>query len=186
MIESVAAHPLVTAPTIPGFGAAHEEVMRRLPYLARALVVIRDRSRGRITATGAVTYPIDATDIERIRAGMIGAARAYLAAGAVAVHLPVHGLAPVRSERDLARVRDVRLGPADFAMLYAVHLFGGATMGHVADGAVADEAGAVRGVRGLWVADASSFPTNTGVNPQITIMANALRVAEGVAAEARG
>ena len=33
-------------------------------------------------------------------------------------------------------------------------------------------------VGGLHVADAASLPSNTGVNPQITIMANALRVAE--------
>jgi choline dehydrogenase-like flavoprotein len=39
----------------------------------------------------------------------------------------------------------------------------------------------VWGARGLYVADASAFPSNTGVNPQISIMANALRVAEGAA-----
>jgi choline dehydrogenase-like flavoprotein len=48
-----------------------------------------------------------------------------------------------------------------------------------------DERGAVFGVRGLYVVDAASLPSNTGVNPQITIMANALRIAAGVIAEAR-
>ena len=38
-------------------------------------------------------------------------------------------------------------------------------------------------VRGLYVSDASSLPSNTGVNPQVTIMANALRIAEGAAVE---
>jgi choline dehydrogenase-like flavoprotein len=185
MIESVAGHPLVTAPTIGGFGPSHEAAMRRLAHFARALVVIRDRSRGRIDAEGAITYPVLAEDIERLRAGMMGAARAYLAAGALAVHLPVHGLAPVRSEGDLARVRDVSLAPSRLALLYAVHLFGGAAMGGERAGGVADERGAVRGVRGLWVADASGLPTNTGVNPQITIMANALRIATGIVTEAR-
>jgi choline dehydrogenase-like flavoprotein len=33
-------------------------------------------------------------------------------------------------------------------------------------------------VRGLWVADASTFPTCVGVNPQMTIMAFAKRTAE--------
>lgn len=185
MIESVAGHPLVTAPTVPGFGAAHEAVMRRLPHLARALVVGRDRSRGRIDAAGRVTYPVLAEDLERLRAGMIGAARAYLAAGARAVHLPVHGLAPIRSARDLGRAREVAFAPSRLALLYAVHLFGGAAMSGRRGAGVLDERGAVSGVRGLYVADASTLPTNTGVNPQITILANALRIAAGIAAEAR-
>jgi choline dehydrogenase-like flavoprotein len=43
-----------------------------------------------------------------------------------------------------------------------------------------DETGAHRGARGLYVTDASGLPTNTGVHPQITIMANALGVAGGI------
>ena len=48
-----------------------------------------------------------------------------------------------------------------------------------------DERGACFGVRGLYVVHAAGLPGNTGVNPQITIMANALRIAEGAAVEAR-
>jgi choline dehydrogenase-like flavoprotein len=40
-----------------------------------------------------------------------------------------------------------------------------------------DSWGAVRGVRGLHVADASLFPTCPGVNPQVSIMAFATRIA---------
>jgi choline dehydrogenase-like flavoprotein len=36
------------------------------------------------------------------------------------------------------------------------------------------------GVRGLYIVDAASLPSATGVNPQITIMANALRIAAGL------
>ena len=41
--------------------------------------------------------------------------------------------------------------------------------------------GRVWDVEGLYVCDASSLPSNTGVNPQITILANALRIADGAA-----
>jgi choline dehydrogenase-like flavoprotein len=181
MIESVAGHPLVTAPTIPGFGAAHAAVMAQLPYLARALIVIRDRSRGRIDAGGTLAYDVVPQDLERLRAGMIGAARAYLAAGALEVHVPVHGVAPLRSTRDLARVESLDLSPSRFALVYAVHLFGGAPMGGRAIDPC-DETGRRREARGLYVTDASVLPTNTGVNPQITIMANALRIARGIVA----
>jgi cholesterol oxidase len=74
----------------------------------------------------------------------------------------------------------MRLRPSDLASLYAVHLFGGAAMGGTPETGTCDEAGAVFGVRGLYVADAASLPTATGVNPQITIMANALRIAAGL------
>jgi cholesterol oxidase len=65
-------------------------------------------------------------------------------------------------------------------MCYAVHLFGGAAMGASPASGVCDEAGRVFGVHGLYVVDAATLPTATGVNPQITIMANALRIASGI------
>ncbi|HWP65873.1 MAG TPA: GMC family oxidoreductase N-terminal domain-containing protein, partial [Candidatus Limnocylindria bacterium] len=56
MIESVSALPVPTATALPGFGAAHEAHMRRLAHFARALVVVRDRARGRVAADGSVSY----------------------------------------------------------------------------------------------------------------------------------
>ncbi len=48
-----------------------------------------------------------------------------------------------------------------------------------------DESGRAFDVAGLYVTDAAALPSNTGANPQITIMANALRIAGGITA-ARG
>ena len=49
------------------------------------------------------------------------------------------------------------------------------------DGACAPD-GSVHGTRDLYVADASLFPTSVGVNPMMTVIAFAKRVARGVAA----
>jgi choline dehydrogenase-like flavoprotein len=45
---------------------------------------------------------------------------------------------------------------------------------------VADPYGEVHGVRGLFVADASGFPTASGVNPMLSTMALAYRVAQHI------
>ena len=56
---------------------------------------------------------------------------------------------------------------------------------HAADprGRVRDGSGRV--IRGLYVADTSTFPTGLGVNPMITVMAMARRVSRTVVAEGR-
>jgi long-chain-alcohol oxidase len=45
---------------------------------------------------------------------------------------------------------------------------------------VVGETGESHDVRGLYVADASAFPTSSGVNPMITIMAVADHVARAI------
>ncbi|MGH2957719.1 MAG: GMC family oxidoreductase, partial [Solirubrobacterales bacterium] len=61
-----------------------------------------------------------------------------------------------------------------------------ARMGDDSAESVTDLDGAVRGVGGLYVADASVMPTSVGVNPMMTIIACASRVARGLAARLNG
>ncbi|HEX2087175.1 MAG TPA: GMC oxidoreductase, partial [Solirubrobacteraceae bacterium] len=49
---------------------------------------------------------------------------------------------------------------------------------------VADPRGRLHDVEGVWIGDASAFPTPSGTNPMITIMALASRTADNVAAAA--
>jgi choline dehydrogenase-like flavoprotein len=183
MIENVSAHPVSTASSLPGFGRDHAERMAALPHVARVLVVMRDRTRGRVEADGSIRYQPSPDDLAILRRGMLAAARCYLMAGAEEVWLPVHGTPALRSERDLERLADLAFTSRRLTHHYAVHLFGGAGMGGSADSAVVDERGACYGVEGLFVSDASSLPGNTGVNPQVTVVANALRIGDGIVAE---
>jgi choline dehydrogenase-like flavoprotein len=186
MIENTAVYPLVTASALPDFGAEHARAMQALPFLARAVVVLRDRARGssRPDGDGAarIDYRLLPEDLARLRDGVVALARAYLAAGALEVFAPVHGLGPLRSEADLPRLAALDLDPTRLSFLYAVHLFGGANMGGRRDSSFCDPEGRSWELRGLYVTDASALPGNTGVNPQITILANALRIAEGIVA----
>jgi choline dehydrogenase-like flavoprotein len=74
--------------------------------------------------------------------------------------------------------------------VFSAHQMGSVRMGAAVadhpcdpDGRVRTNAGSP--VRGLYVGDGSLFPTGIGVNPQITIMALARRVARTVLAEGR-
>jgi choline dehydrogenase-like flavoprotein len=97
------------------------------------------------------------------------------------------------SERDLAarralvrRARQLlsRTG-ALFCIPYPVstfsHAVGSVRMGADPRRAPLDEQCRFRGLRNLWVVDGSFMPTAAGVNPSLTIAANALRVAERIA-----
>lgn len=190
MLENVTAAPMTTAASLPGFGTALERAMAALAHLARTVVVLRDETRGSLTldrpsARGVVSYMPAVNDLERMGLAIRQLARLYLAAGAEEVWLPIEGLASIRREADLVVLDGRTFSPRDFTLLYAVHLFGGATLSATPKAGACDESGQVWGVTGLYVSDASCLPSNTGVNPQITIMANALRIAEASVAAFR-
>jgi choline dehydrogenase-like flavoprotein len=102
-------------------------------------------------------------------------AEIFRAAGARELLLPVHGTAPLR-EGDAVpsrlRARDLEL--------MAFHPLGTARAGADPRRAVVDGDLRLHGVDGLHVADGSAVPTSLGVNPQITIMTLATRLAHGL------
>ncbi|MBA0127424.1 GMC family oxidoreductase [Haloechinothrix sp. YIM 98757] len=68
---------------------------------------------------------------------------------------------------------------------YSAHLGGTARMGEDPATSVCDGSGRMHEVDNVYVADASTFPTFPGFNPTLTIMANALRIARGIAGGSR-
>jgi long-chain-alcohol oxidase len=68
-------------------------------------------------------------------------------------------------------------GPGRIA-LYSFHQMGTAAMG-----SACDDEGEVAGTKGLVVADASAFPSASGVNPMVTIEALAYVNASALAAK---
>ena len=63
------------------------------------------------------------------------------------------------------------------------HLAGTARMGRDRKRSVCNRRGRLHDVDNVYVADASTFPTFPGFNPTNTIMANALRIARGIAGD---
>jgi choline dehydrogenase-like flavoprotein len=99
----------------------------------------------------------------------------FFAAGAKEVFPPILGQPGVDADAfralDLDRVPSVRIECS------SQHPLGSCRMGSSPDRSVVDPDGAVWGVDGLFVADGSIVPTSLGVNPQLTIMAMATRIA---------
>jgi choline dehydrogenase-like flavoprotein len=65
----------------------------------------------------------------------------------------------------------------------AFHPLGTARMAKSPNNGVTTPEGAVHGVRGLHVADGAAVPGPLGVNPQLTIMALATRLADRLTTE---
>jgi choline dehydrogenase-like flavoprotein len=114
------------------------------------------------------------------RHGVRRLAELHFAAGAIRVYPGVHGGPEALTSVDQLPLLDaLPLDPRDWSLISS-HLFSTCRMGRTAEDGVVGFDGAVHGVRGLWALDASVLPTNLGVNPQHTIMALAMMLAERI------
>lgn len=91
----------------------------------------------------------------------------------------------MRTIRDARAIATADLKPNHFTAA-GFHPLGTARMGADSRTAVVDFENRVFGTRGLYVADGSVVPSSLGVNPQVTIMAFALRAADAIAADLAG
>lgn len=185
--------PMHFALPASGFGwessRKHREDIGRLAYTSIVGLLLRDRDAGRVI-TGPhggprIHYELSRFDEAHMRGAITGGAQALAAAGATEIfslHTP-----PVRATPGtpgwLARfTREVESrGCRRCRMSYiSFHQMATAALGADPSRGVVDEAGESFETRGLYVADAGGFPTSSGVNPMITIMALADHVARGI------
>jgi choline dehydrogenase-like flavoprotein len=181
MLEGAAATPEYAAMSLPFVGAPHRELMERYRNLSQFGVMVSDSARGRVDErAGQVTIRYDLADADRDRfhRGLEVLTEIYWAAGAKQVFLPVGGL-PVLEEGDVESLRRYPLRSEELT-LSAFHPLGTCRMGASPTDSVVGVDGSPHGVEGLVVADGSIVPSSLGVNPQITIMALATRIAFGI------
>lgn len=173
-----ALHPL------PFWGERHQTLLRKGASMAAVGILTADEaSEGRVFALpngyAMMLYRLHPDDIQRIVAGIARAARLLFAAGAQAVYTDVPGLERMESPDELELLSRRRWHPG-YLNLSAYHPAGTCRMGELPARCPVDSCGRVRGTQNLWVADASLIPTPTVVNPQVTIMALAHRVADAI------
>jgi choline dehydrogenase-like flavoprotein len=209
VVESAPGTPGLMALVMPWEGrAAFDATMRRAPRIAPLIGIVRDRGSGRVRVARSgrprIDYSLADEDRGTLRRALVTAARIAWAGGAremVAVGTPPvwlrtgssgDGRGEVALDAFLARLSAFDLGP-NRGTLVSAHQMGSARAGadsaeHPCDPwgrvrAPAAHRGPDRAIRGLYVGDASLFPTAIGVNPMITTMLWARRVARTVLAE---
>ncbi len=167
---------------LAGSGREHQEAILGFDRVGSIGVQLTDESSGRvgIARDGSIraNYRLTDEDTAKVVFGIARAAEVHFAAGAAEVY-PNIGRVPVLRPGDVAEFEATRFKPSELR-LEAFHPMGTARIAAEGEG-VCDSRGAVRGVEGLYVADASLFPTAVGVNPMMTIIAFAKRVAAEVA-----
>jgi choline dehydrogenase-like flavoprotein len=166
---------------LPGLGADFQRSMNDYPNMAVWGVQIRAEAEGTVSpARGRadIVYTPTPADMAVFRKGLRRLAEMHFAAGAVRVYPGVHGGPDFLTSHDeLGKLDELSLDPRDWSMISA-HLFSTCRMGADERAGVVGFDGAVHGVRGVWVLDASAIPTNLGVNPQHSIMAMSMLLTE--------
>ncbi|MEP7119683.1 MAG: GMC family oxidoreductase [Byssovorax sp.] len=173
----------VAAMATPWVGRRFMDLMDRYPNIATFGFMIQDKSRGEVHAGpgGAplIRYDLSPEDVARMARGYAILCEIFLLAGAERVLPMIAGCDEIRDAADLDRLRKRKLSAGDFEVT-AYHPLGTCRMGVDPARSCVGPDGEVHDTEGLFVADGSAIPSSLGVNPQLTIMALALRTAERV------
>jgi choline dehydrogenase-like flavoprotein len=192
---------LETAQYTTGTGAAflpftsaaeHKDFMSRYAHGATSVGLVRDHGHGQVVIDGdgesVVTYAIsDHLDLANMAKSVAMQARAHRAAGAVQIAALAEGVPTWRWGEDLdayiAGLQAIPFAVGGFRM-FSAHQMGSCRMGTDPATSVAGPHGELHDTPGVWIGDASAFPTPSGVNPMLSNMALAHRTAEAIATAA--
>jgi choline dehydrogenase-like flavoprotein len=195
-LEVAPVHPGLFALAVPWDDA--REHKRRMTHISQAsafIALVRDSGEGHITldkqGDPVIHYWPNELDRAHLVRGIQEMTRVAVSSGATAtgsqfsgLYLEAEGGRPgaftkARLDAYLAEVARRGIAP-NKPPLFTAHQMGTCRLGGDARTAVADPYGAVFGARGLFVADASTFPTASGVNPMLSTLGMAYRVAQRV------
>lgn len=175
----------MVAASMPSFGREHRGLMRAYRGIAALLVLLHDRSSGRVMVNrrGApvTRYSLNRVDRVSFIEGLIHGAQLLFAAGAKEITLPYTRRIVIKRESDLEVIRQRGIVENDI-LIASSHPQGTLRMGSDQRGSVVNSYGEAHAIKGLFVADASLFPSSIGIPPMLTIAAMADRIARRMAA----
>lgn len=185
LLMPVYGFPVMTATQLPGFGAAHYEIMQQYHRMVGILVLMHDQSSGAVEVDGhgrpRITYTLDAAEQRLMAEGMRHCAEILFASGARQVMAPYSRplmLTP-GDPLDVFAQRGVRQGDIPIA---STHPQSTTRMGEDRAATVVNSWCQSHDVPNLFVCDMGVFPTSLGAPPQISTAAIADRTARYIAA----
>ncbi|HZD37935.1 MAG TPA: GMC family oxidoreductase [Actinomycetes bacterium] len=192
IFETVPVHPGSGSTALPWVSSAsHRALMERYANLSLCAVLCRDTAAGQVRVDKGgqprLHYPMNATDERRAAEGVVAAGQVLAAAGASEVfsmhpaRISFRPGQPGAEETWSAATRRAgyRGGRVTF---FSYHQMGSCRLGTDPSSSAVGPDHETHEVRGLFVADASVFPTASGVNPMLSIMGLAHRAAGRIAA----
>ena len=195
LIEGAQYAPGIVGSAVPWTsGREHKELMASVREGATFISLTRDRGHGRVTvdATGEAVpwYAVtDEVDVKNLHHGLEVEIRLHHAAGAREIYSLATGLPSWRVRDDLeAFIERAQRSPlrGGGQKLFSAHQMGTCRMGTDPETSVAGPWGELHDVEGVWIGDGSAFPTPSGTNPMVSIMALARRTAEAIAGTTAG
>jgi len=187
MMEGAHVPPDMLSFSLPGKGRAHKALMERSREIASYGFLVSDEPSGSVhrgfAGEALLRYDISKRDMGLMNLGIKKLAELFFAAGAEELYMPSWKLPVLRPGDDIeAVVESAGLRPMDLDVA-AFHPLGTCGFGPGRRRFPLDTNLAVRGRAGLHVVDGSVMPSSLAVNPQLTIMALAVRLADHLDAE---
>lgn len=199
-IENVAMVPSMFLTTQPWFdGLQYKKLVANMSRMAGFITLTRDKDTGRVypdpvTGQPRVNYTTSAFDRKHILEGLIVAAKIAYVSGAKEFYTSYRDMRPfIRSKETKTEETDInttdggindpefqawirefrKKSPlvAEYGTAASAHQMGTCRMSDSPKKGVVDPDGQVWDTEGLYVADASVFPSASGVNPMVTNMA---------------
>ena len=173
----------------------------RMKHMAGYISICKDRDTGRVypdPVDGRVrfSYTPSKFDKRHIMVGLLALAKIQYVEGASEIFTTIPGVSTfkrdtslptsgdgINDERFQAWLKEVEAKgfPTPESVFVSAHQMGTCRMSKVEKEGVVDPTGKVWGTEGLYVADASVFPSASGVNPMVTNMAISDHISRGIA-----
>lgn len=183
-------------------GLEHKLLCSKFAHMTGHISLVRERDPGRVYPDPVdgkvrIAYTPSAFDKKHALEGALALAKILYVQGAKEIFTVTAGMAPFIRSDDAAEDADDGINDPDFQAWLAemrkrgvdppatgwgsAHQMGTCRMATTQKAGVVDPKGKVWGVDGLYVADASVFPSASGVNPMVTNMAISDWISRGIA-----
>ena len=178
--------PEIVLGSLPAVGRELVALVRRFDRIALWNTSVRSGAEGSVggrwLGLPRIRFTPERADLEQLRTSTFHLARLLFEAGAEVVYPGIAGAERrLTDPASIDRIHDAPLAPSSY-VLNVSHVFGTCRMaGDPARGVVAPSF-RTHEVPGLYVIDASVFPTNLGTNPQLAIMTLARHATRGILA----